>query len=259
MRRLAIAAICLAAWLPAVAADERTDTGLQRSQAAIENAVPDLSFQDAAGKKIRLSDFRGKPLLINLIYTSCADVCPAIIEHLAPAVAAADDMLGPESYNVITLGFDTRNDTPERMRLFARAHNAGGDNWIFAASDEPTIQRLSTALGFSFFPSAGGFDHMAQVTVLDKAGVIYDQIYGSVFEPPAIVDPLKRLILGRERPVFSLAGLGDRLRLFCTVYDRNTGRYYFDYSLLAAIIIGATCLLGVLVFLIRETRKSWAS
>lgn len=240
-------------------ADEREDAALGRSQGVIGAAVPDLSFQDAGGKKIRLADFRGKPLLINLIYTSCADVCPTIIEHLAPAVAAADDMLGADSYNVLTVGFDTRNDTPERMRLFARAHNAGGPNWIFAGSDEATMQRLSTAVGFSFFSSAGGFDHMAQVTVLDKAGVIYDQVYGSVFEPTAVVDPLKRLVLGRERPLLSMAGLGDRLRLFCSVYDRNTGRYYFDFSLLAAFIIGATCLLAVLVFLIRETRKSWAS
>jgi hypothetical protein len=145
------------------------------------------------------------------------------------------------------------------MRSFARAHNAGGDNWYFAGSDKETMDRLSTAVGFSFFSSAGGFDHMAQVTVLDKTGTIYQQVYGSTFEPPAIVEPLKQLVFGGERSIFSLAGLGDRVRLFCTVYDRNTGRYYFNYSLLVTIFIGAGCLLGILVFLIRETRKSQRS
>ena len=29
------------------------------------------------------------------------------------------------------------------------------------------------------------------------------------------------------------------MKLFCTVYDPRTGRYYFDYSLFASIIIGA--------------------
>ena len=260
MWRPAIAAACLAIGLssPAVA-DARTDTALQLSQGAIGSSVPDLSFQDANGKRIAFADLRGKPVLVTLIYTSCADVCPAIIESLARAIDTAEDTLGKGRFNVLTIGFDTRRDTPERMRSFARAHSAGGDNWYFLGSDRATMDRLSTAVGFSFFPSAGGFDHMAQVSVLDKTGTIYQQIYGSTFEPPAVVEPLKQLILGGERSIFSLAGLGDRVRLFCTVFDPNTGRYYFDYSLLVTIFVGAGSLLGIFVFLVRETRKSLRS
>jgi protein SCO1/2 len=260
MWRLAIAATCFAMGLSTPAlADARTDAALQLSQGAIGSSIPDLAFRDAEGNRITLANLRGKPLLITLIYTSCADVCPTIIESLAPAIEAADDILGTGSFNVLTIGFDTRNDTPDRMRSFARAHDAGGENWYFAGSDTDTMERLSTAVGFSYFSSAGGFDHMAQVTVIDKTGMIYSQIYGSTFEPPAIVEPLKQLVLGGERSVFSLAGLGDRLKLFCTVYDPNTGRYYFNYSLLVTIFIGAVCLLGILAFLIRETRKSLRS
>ncbi len=259
MWRLAIAAAIIIGISSPAISDTRTDAALQASQGAIGSIVPDLKFVDADGKTVSFADLRGKPVLVTLIYTSCADVCPAIIESLAPAAAAAEDILGKDSFTVLTIGFDTRNDTPERMRSFARAHNAGGGNWHFAASGQADMERLSTAVGFSYFSSAGGFDHMAQVTVLDKTGTIYSQVYGSTFEPPAIVEPLKQLILGGERPVFSLAGLGDRVRLFCTVYDAKTGRYYFDYSLLVSIIIGAGCLLAILVFLIRETRKSQRS
>jgi protein SCO1 len=257
MWRLTIAAACLAVALsfPAVA-DTKVDAALNASQGAIGGSVPDLTFQSTAGNKIALSQLRGKPLLITLIYTGCADVCPAIIENLVPAVEAAEDTLGKGSFNIITIGFDTRNDTPERMRSFARAHNAGGDNWYFVGSNKETVDRLSAAVGFDFFSSAGGFDHMAQVTILDRNGVIYEQVYGGNFGTPAIVDPLKQLILGGERSIFSLAGLGDRVKLFCTVYDPRTGRYYFNYTLPISIFIGLGCLLGVLVFLIRETRKS---
>jgi protein SCO1/2 len=260
MRRLITVFVCLAVGfaMPAMA-DERADAALQLSQATIGSDVPDLTFQDAEGKKIALADLRGKPLLISLIYTGCTSVCPTIIESLGPAITAAEGVLGAGSFNILTIGFDTRNDTPARMRSFARAHAAGGDNWRFVGADQETMDRLSSAVGFSIFPSAGGFDHMAQVTVLDKTGTIYSQVYGSIFEPPAIVEPLKELILGGERSVFSLAGIGDRVRLFCTVFDPNTGRYYFDYSLIVSVLIGAVCLLGILAFLIRETRKSLRS
>jgi protein SCO1/2 len=239
--------------------DSRTDTALQLSQDVIGNTVPDLRFKDADGKTVSFADLRGKPMLVTLIYTSCADVCPTIVESLAPAIDAAQDTLGKGSFNALTIGFDTRNDTPERMRSFARTHGAGGANWYFLGSDPETMERLSTAVGFSYFSSAGGFDHLAQTTVVDKTGTIYQQVYGNTFSPPAIVEPLKQLILGGERSVFSLAGLGDRVRLFCTVYDARTGRYIFDYSLFVSIIIGALCLIGILAFLVRETRKSLRS
>jgi protein SCO1/2 len=257
MRRLLAAAAWLAiALLSPALADARLDTALNVSQGAIGSSVPDFTFQSADSGKIALRDLRGKPLLVTLIYTGCADVCPVIIENLATAAATAEDALGKGSFNIITIGFDTRNDTPDRMRSFARAHNAGGDNWYFASSDTKTIDRLSDAVGFNFFPSAGGFDHMAQVTILDKNGMIYEQVYGSSFEPPAIVEPLKQLVFGHQRTAFSLAGLSDRVRLFCTIYDRKTGRYYFSYALPLSIFIGLGCLLGILAFLVREARKS---
>lgn len=257
MWRLAVAAAYVAIELSSPArADARTDTVMQLSQGAIGSRIPDLPFQDASGKKISLVDFRGKPLLVTLIYTSCADLCPTLIENLGSVVETAEDVLGAGTFNVITVGFDTRNDTPQRMRSFARAHNASRNNWFFVGSDEATIERLAKAVGFSFSASAGGFDHLAQVTILDKTGMIYEQVYGSNFERPAIVEPLKRLILGGERSVFSLTGLGDRVKLFCTIYDPTTGRYYFNYALIVSIVIGAGCLLAIFVFLIRETRKS---
>jgi protein SCO1/2 len=258
MWRPAFATACLIMALSSPAmADARTNAALQLSQGAIGSKVPDLEFQEANGKTVAIADLRGKPVLVTLIYTSCSDVCPTIIESLAPAVGVAEDTLGKGSFNVLTIGFDTRNDTPERMRSFARAHRAGLDNWLFVGSDQATMDRLSIAVGFSYSSSAGGFDHMAQVTVLDKSGTVYQQVYGSTFEPPAIVEPLKQLILGGERSMFSLAGLGDRVRLFCTVYDRKSGRYIFDYSLFVSIIVGAVCLIGILAFLLREARKSF--
>jgi protein SCO1/2 len=250
---LALAGLLLAAG-PAWA--DRAAEAIATSQEVLGLEVPDLRFTSADGNTISLASLRGKPVLVTLIYTGCADVCPAVIESLAPAVAIGEEALGKGSFSVLTIGFDTRNDTPQRMRSFAREHNAGGDNWHFVATDQKTMDQLATAVGFSYFSSAGGFDHMAQVTVLDKAGKVYRQVYGSSFDAPQIVEPLKELVFGREKPFFSFSGLADRVKLFCTVYNPNTGRYYFNYSLFASIFIGLISLGAVLFVLIRETRKA---
>jgi protein SCO1/2 len=255
--RTAIAAACIALALisPAYAANIEAVPGAPRG--AIGSTVPDFAFQSVDDSRIALRDFRGKPLLITLIYTSCSDVCPVVIENLAAIATTAESTLGEGSFNIVVIGFDVRNDTPERMRSFARAHDAGGQNWHFVSSDSKTIDRLSEVIGFDFFASAGGFSHIAQVTILNKDGEIYEQVYGSDFQPPAIVEPLKQLVFGQGRPALSIAGLGDRIKLYCTVFDRKTGRYYFSYALPISVIIGLFCLLGILAFLIRETRKSF--
>jgi protein SCO1/2 len=256
MRRQLIAAVLLVAGLSApAAADQRSKAALSLSQNAVGNRVPDLTFSDAGGGRIAIADLRGKPIVIALVYTSCADICPVIVESLASAVGTAEQALGKSSFNVLTIGFDPR-DTPQRMRSFARAHNVGGENWLFLAADPQSIERLTQSVGFSYFASAGGFEHMAQVTIVDPSGAVYQQIYGDVFEPPALVEPLRELVLGGTRSIFSLEGLGDRLRLFCQVYDRNTGRYRLDYSLLVSAVVGAVSLLGVLAFFVREVRRS---
>jgi protein SCO1/2 len=97
---------------------------------------------------------------------------------------------------------------------------------------------------------------MAQVSVIDGQGRVYRQVYGGVFEPPAIVEPLKDLVLGRERPIWSGRGLLDRIRLICTVYNPNTGRYQFSYAVFIGIAVGGASLLLVLAFLIREWRRT---
>ena len=77
--------------------------------------VAGFTFTTSEGKRLAIEEFRGKPLLVTLIYTSCADVCPAVIESLAAAADAADGELGADSYRVLTVGFDTANDTPDRI------------------------------------------------------------------------------------------------------------------------------------------------
>ncbi len=232
------------------------ENALALSEAAIGRMLPELTFVDKQGKKVPLTELRGKPVLISLIYTGCANTCPVIIENLHQTVEVAQEALGQDSFAVVTIGFDARHDTPERMRSFARMHGVDLPNWFFLSGDQALIQNLADATGFTFVPSAGGFDHTAQVSIVDAEGRIYQQVRGEDFDSPAIVEPLKDLLFDQRRPILSIQGLKERVKLFCTVYNPNTGRYYFNYSLFIGIAIGLGCLLLVLGWLIREFRHS---
>jgi protein SCO1/2 len=232
------------------------EAAIQHSQAVIGGQLRDHVLTRVDGSEVRLSEYAGKPLLVSLIFTSCHHVCPTTTKRLDAAVSASRDVLGADSFNVVTIGFDAANDTPEAMRSFARAQSVDRKDWDFLSASRATIDELVKDLGFIYFPSPRGFDHITQVSVVDRDGTVYSQVYGVQFELPWLVEPLKDLVLNRPESKGRLfSGLVDRIRLFCTVYDPASDRYHFDFSLFIQMTIGAAAILVVAMFLFRGLRR----
>ena len=53
------------------------NSAFERSQAAVGNDLGDFVMLNRDGKPIELRQYRGKPLLVNFVYTACFQVCPA--------------------------------------------------------------------------------------------------------------------------------------------------------------------------------------
>lgn len=229
---------------------------LKISQAAIGNQLGDYTFLDRSGRTVRLSDYRGKPLVISMIFTNCPSVCATITRNLT-ALKKSQEALGADSFGVLTVGFDTENDTPKTMGYFAARNDVDLPNWEFVSADPDTIKKLSKDLGFVFFPSAeGGFNHIAQTTFIDGKGKVYLQIYGEEFENKTLLQPLKDMIYNVQSVQPGLAGLSNRVRLFCTVYDRRTGEFKVNYNYFYGIGMGVFSSLLILWWLVHEYRRS---
>jgi protein SCO1/2 len=257
---LALAIACAApdaAWAAAPGAGYDHGAALARSQAVIGRPLPDLALVDQHGRPVRLEALRGKPLLLSLIYTSCDHSCPVTTRRLRLAVEDARAALGADAFRVASVGFDARNDTPERMGVYGRQQGLDPARWLLLSGDPAAIAGLVDGTGFSAYPSPRGFDHLAQVTVVDRDGVIYSQVYGEVFELPALVEPLKELVFNRPRPGAGTvsASLLDRIKLFCTVYDPKSDKYRFDYTLLIEALIGLLVVISVSAYLFVELRR----
>lgn len=228
---------------------------LQKSQAAIGQTLDGYTLTKPTGEKVDLSAFRGKPLIVSLIYTSCYHTCSTATRFLATVVDKAREAFGNQSFHVVSIGFDTRFDTPKAMASFARQQGIDSQpNWSVLSGSAETIQRLTDQLGFIFQLSPKGFDHLVQATIIDAQGVVYRQVYGESFQTQLLTEPLRTLILGTP-PVeqeTSVEELVRRVRFFCTTYDPNTDAYRFDYSLFIGMFCGGTVILGVLYWIVRE-------
>jgi protein SCO1/2 len=253
MRRFALSAALLLAALAAHAFDPKL--ALRDSQAAIGRTVGDYALRDTEGRAVRLAELRGKPLVVNFIYTGCFQVCPASTQFLATAVSQAERTLGPGTFRVATIGFNLPFDTPAAMKAFARKHAVESPHWLFLSPDAATLPQLVADFGFRYESTAAGFDHLLQASIVDADGRIYRQVYGDQFDVPLFVGPLLELAQAKPVPQGSLQALFEQVKLLCTVYDPVAGRYRVNTVIVAELLAGASIVLGVLAFLVVEWRR----
>jgi protein SCO1/2 len=230
------------------------DKALTVSQAAVGREIGEFGLLDQNRKRIALSDYRGKPLLVSFVYTACSQACPAATQFLAKTVKETRAALGPDKFGVVSIGFNQPFDSPEAMGAFARQNGIRDPGWSFLSTDAATMQAITRAFGFTWYATPKGFDHISQVTIVDAGGIVYRQVYGEAFELRMLVDPLKQLLSGQAGGA-GFAGVWDKVKLFCTVYDPGTGGYRVNYSLFVEIFAGATILAGIAWFLLRESRR----
>jgi thiol-disulfide isomerase/thioredoxin len=78
--------------------------------------LPDLAFEDADGKPKKLSDWRGRTVLLNLWATWCV---PCRKEM--PALDSLQTKLGGKDFEVVAVNIDTRD--PEKPKNFLKEAN----------------------------------------------------------------------------------------------------------------------------------------
>src|SRR6266404_1469541 len=78
--------------------------------------LPDLTFEDADGKPRKLSEWRGRTVLVNLWATWCV---PCRKEM--PALENLQARLGGPNFEVVAVNIDTRD--PEKPRIFLKEAN----------------------------------------------------------------------------------------------------------------------------------------
>ncbi|MFA5370627.1 MAG: SCO family protein [Sideroxydans sp.] len=229
---------------------------LRISQAAIGRQIGDYTFLDRSGRKVRLSDYRGKPLVISMIYTHCPFICATTTKSLN-ALKLSQSAFGEDSFGVLTIGFDTENDTPEAMDLFAQRTETDLKNWEFVSSDAETIKKISKDLGFTFAPSdEGGFNHITQTTFIDQEGKVYRQVYGEEFPNKTLLEPIRDMIYNIKTAESGLAGAVNKVKLFCTVYDPKTGKYVVNYNEIFGFGLGFFFSFLVIWWIVIEYRRS---
>jgi len=145
----------------------------RRAIARAPRVLPPVALEDQDGRPFTLGAYRGRPLVVDFVYTQCQSICPLLSEEFRRLDRAEQRSGGrtAERLQLVSITFDPR-DTPGRLREYASHYRADGRAWRFArVRDTRDLAPLLQAFGIVVIPDAGGgFQHNAAVHVLDAEG-----------------------------------------------------------------------------------------
>jgi protein SCO1 len=146
----------------------------------VGQAVPDFTLTDQAHARVSLSQFRGKVVALNFIYTSCVlpQFCYRLANHFSVVQRRFRARMNRDLV-LLTVTFDPGRDTPERMAEYARQWNADRSVWHFLTGSVEEVGRVCRLFGVDAFPDEGLISHSTRTVVLDRRGLLAASIEGN--------------------------------------------------------------------------------
>lgn len=132
--------------------------------AALINA--EFTLQDASGKTVKASDFRGRYLLVYFGFTHCPDICPTSLLLMSNAL----EQLGAKAAKIqpIFITVDPERDTPKLVGTYVSHF---GKNFVGLTGTPAQVKQAAD--NFKVFYSKVDTKESALGYVVDHSGFIY--------------------------------------------------------------------------------------
>ena len=217
----------------------------------------ELNFKDETGQIVRLGQyFRGKPVVLALVYYECPGLCDLVLNGLSHAMEQISLNVGTD-YDVVTVSFNPKETWQlagaKKANYIEKYQRTGAkQGWHFLTGREDAIKKLTNTVGFRYNwdPISKQFAHASGIMVLTPEGKIARYFYGITYKP-------RDFRLGLvEASANKIGTPADQVLLFCYHYDPTTGKYGMAITQITRALGTATVLcLGAFVFImIRRER-----
>jgi protein SCO1 len=127
--------------------------------------IPPINFalKDQDGKVARLDQYRGRPVILTFMYSTCRDTCPLTAQQIKGAI----DQIGKD-VPTLAISVDPANDTQLNARRFVNRQGLTR-RMRFLLGDRAQLQPIWKAYGIQ--PQGKAFEHTAYVVLIDGKGV----------------------------------------------------------------------------------------
>lgn len=141
--------------------------------------APDFTLINQDGRKIHLSDFTGKALLVTFIYTRCPmpDFCPRLSSQFARIHNELKKNPGDyDKTHLLTISFDPKYDTPAILRKYGLGYldgdQSGFSHWDFASTNPTELRHLAQAFGLEYEGEDNQISHTMSIVLIAPDGTV---------------------------------------------------------------------------------------
>lgn len=144
--RSAIAILTIAAGLMtglAACSPRPADVAEPGSYAAANSSdcLPAITLVDQHGHDVTLASLKGRPVLIDFIYTTCPGPCPLMTARMAAVAKLLGTKLGSQ-VTFVSISIDPEHDRPAELEKYARERGADEAGWLFLTGTPAQIDRV---------------------------------------------------------------------------------------------------------------------
>jgi protein SCO1 len=171
----------------------------------VDSEAPGFTLQDADGRVVRLTDFKGRVVVLNFIYINCPDFCPLQSEKIAEIQEMMNITPMKTQVQFITITTDPKHDTGQVLRDYGDNHGLDPVNWIFLTAApgqaEDTTRKVAESYGLKFVETENGAQMHGVVThVIDQDGRLRARFHGLTFAPLNLIVYTNALVNNVQMP-----------------------------------------------------------
>jgi protein SCO1/2 len=172
---------------PSLATATKTATSVQDRETehlGTGEAVPDFQLIDQNSRPIRLSDFRGKAVVLTFIYTRCPipNFCPLMSKNFAELQGRLEKEFSGR-FHLLSVSIDPSFDRPGVLKEYASRHGAEAQRWTFATGDEEQINFVAGLMGLFHEPENGLISHDLRTALIGPDGRLVHLWKSNVWTP----------------------------------------------------------------------------
>lgn len=151
--------------------------------------IPDFTLTNQVQQRVSLSSLRGRTVVVNFIYTSCAlpQFCFRVANHFGVLQRRFEDRLGSDLV-MLTITFDPAVDRPDVLARYASQWDARPGSWHFLTGEVDEVHRVCDLFGVDFFPDEGLMNHSVRTAVIDRNGTLVANIEGNLYTASQLGD-----------------------------------------------------------------------
>ena len=153
-----------------------------------------IPMLDQDAKAFDFASLRGKPRLVTMFYTSCAYMCPLIIDTMHMTERELDQTQRAK-LSVLMVSFDASRDDPATLKAQTDKRKIDTGRWTLARTDAPNVRTLAAILGIQYRQlDDGEFNHSSVLILLDARGRIAARSETMGKTDPEFVSAIKRVL-----------------------------------------------------------------